>query len=83
MSIDPLAAFLGWSLVINSGILLVSVLAILSLRWTIARIHSRLFGIKEEDAVLVYFKFIAYYKLAIIVFNVVPYIAINIVASTA
>ncbi|WP_078459044.1 DUF6868 family protein [Solemya velum gill symbiont] len=41
-------------------------------------IHSKLFGVQKEGLDAMYFNFLANYKLAIFIFNLVPYLALKI-----
>lgn len=77
MSLQELATFLGWCTVINIVILLVTTFSLMGMRGTIAKIHSGMFGLSEPDLLSIYFKYLANYKLAIIMFNLVPYIAVK------
>lgn len=62
--IETLTTFLGWSTVINFGVLAVSAIP----AWSF------------EIRPLIYFQYLAQYKIAIFVFNLVPYIALKIMA---
>ncbi|MDG2175440.1 MAG: hypothetical protein P8M72_04815 [Gammaproteobacteria bacterium] len=65
---------------INIAILLLSTLALISMRGVITRIHSSLFGLDEKDLGRAYFQYLAQYKIVIIVFNITPYLALTIMA---
>ena len=47
---------------------------------TITRYHSALFGLDEKDLGRAYFQYLAQYKIAIIVLNIAPYLALRIIA---
>ncbi len=79
-SLETLRTFLGWCSVINIGVLIITSLALLVMRGTVAKIHSRLFGLSEEDLARAYFQYLAQFKIAVIVFNLVPYIALRVMA---
>jgi hypothetical protein len=72
------ATFFGWATLINMALLLIAVLAITFLRCPIAKIHSRLFGMSEAELAPLYFQYLANYKLLVIIFNLVPYVALKI-----
>jgi hypothetical protein len=74
----PAAAFFGWATVINVILLLIAVLAITFLRRPIAKIHGKLFGMSEAELAPLYFQYLANFKLLVIIFNLVPYIALKI-----
>ena len=78
ISIDTVREFFGWCTVINIGILLIATIFIAFARGTITTIHSKLFKLNDTDLSHVYFQFLGQYKLAIYVFNLVPYIALRI-----
>lgn len=81
MAIETLTTFLGWCLIINVGLLLFSALMIMFASKKISNIHSRMFGLEAADLRLSYFQYLGHYKIAILVFNLVPYIALKILAS--
>ena len=75
-SIETLREFLGWCTVINMGWLIVTSVFLGPMRGMIAGIHSKMFGLSEDDLLRSYFGYVAQYKIAVIVFNFVPYIAL-------
>ena len=78
MSIVELTTFLGWCSIINIGLLTLTAIMIIVGREKIAKKHAKMFGLDEKELAPIYFKFIAYYKMVILVLNVVPYIALKI-----
>lgn len=79
-NIDTAAEFLGWCTLINYGILTFATLMLVSSAGNWAKgIHLKLFGFTEEQLDEKYFDFLSNYKLAIFVFNLVPYIALKII----
>ena len=80
ITIEVLTELLGWTTVINVAVLLLSTLGVVAMRDTIAAIHSKLFGLDEKDLGRAYFQYLALYKIAIIVLNIAPYIALKIIA---
>ena len=79
MTVDMLREVLGWCAVINIGLLIFSAIFVVSLRGPISRIHAKMFNLNESDISLAYFRYLAQYKIAIIVFNIIPYFALRIV----
>jgi hypothetical protein len=79
-SIEGLREFLGWCSVINIGILLLSSVIVMAMRGPISNIHSKMFGLGKEDLLRAYFQYLGHYKIVIIVLNIVPYIALVIMA---
>jgi len=77
-TIDTMREFLGWCSVINIGLLIFSAILVVSLRGPISRIHAKMFNLDESDISRAYFQYLAQYKIAIIVLNIVPYFALRI-----
>ena len=80
MTIEALTELLGWASAINIAVLLLSTLGVIAMRGAVARIHSKLFGLDEKDLGRAYFQYLAQYKIAIIVLNIAPYIALKVMA---
>lgn len=78
MSIDSLTSFLGWMAFINLGLMLTTLLGILRMKKQAVAIHRRLFGLNSQDLSRAYFAYLAQYKLLVLVFNIVPYLALRI-----
>ncbi len=79
MTPEALTALFGWMSVISIGLLLFSTLAILSLRDWVTSLHGRMFDIDASDLHQSFFKYLAQFKIAVLVLNVVPYLAMRIV----
>lgn len=77
-TIETITTFLGWCSLVNLGLLMLSSLAVILMREQIAPIHVRLFAMSKDDVLRGYFQYLAHYKIAIIVFNIVPYLALKI-----
>ncbi len=80
ITIETLTELLGWASVINIVILSLSTFIVIAMRGSITRIHSKLFGLDEKDLGRAYFQYLAQYKIAIIVLNIAPYIALKVIA---
>ncbi|MCO1333560.1 hypothetical protein MO867_04320 [Microbulbifer sp. OS29] len=80
MTIENLTQFLGWTSIINAIILLLSTLGIVTRKEVITRVHARIFRLNEQDLGRAYFQYLAQYKIFIIGFNIVPYIALKIIS---
>ena len=76
--INTLTEFLGWCSVINISVLFLSTIALAVARKPVSGIHSKIFGVSESDLPLTYMQYLGNYKIAIIVLNIVPYIALKI-----
>lgn len=79
MTVDILLGVLGWSAVINIGLLLWWFLWILFAHDFVYRIHSKWFKIPVEKFDAIHYAGMAFYKITIIVFNIVPYLALRII----
>ena len=80
MTTEALTEFVGWVSVINIAVLLVSAIAVIVMRGPISKVHSKFFGVDQKDLGRAYFQYLAQYKIAIIVLNIAPYIALKIMA---
>ena len=79
--LDSVTNILGWCSVLNIGLLCGSALCVTLMRDTVMKIHARMFGVDEADLPGVYFRYLAQYKILVLIFNIVPYLALKI-AST-
>lgn len=78
MDIGNLTAVFGWMTAINFALLACAALAMLAIRDFAARLHGRLFGIDTGDVNRAIYGWLGTYKVLIIVFNLVPYLALRI-----
>jgi len=69
---ETLQEFLLWSAVINLGLLFISFFAFTLGRNLIYRFHGKWYDIPKEN-------FMAFYKIGILFFNIVPYIVLRII----
>ena len=79
-SLDSFTIFFGWCSVVNIGILIFASLAVTLMRDTMSSIHGKMFGLGDADLSRAYFQYLAQYKIAIFIFNLVPYVALRIAA---
>ena len=68
----------GRASVLNIGFLVFTGMLLITMRRSIAGMHSKMFGIPEDELSLVYFKYLAHYKSLMFVFILAPYIALKI-----
>ena len=80
ITIEVLKEFFGWCTVINIGVLVFTTVTLVCMKDSISSIHSKLFGIDHENLPLRYFDYLGNYKIAILVFNLVPYLALELMA---
>lgn len=79
MDLTTLAAIFGWMLVVNLIIYLWSALFIIFGRDWVWRLQARVTGIPAEEWPRLSMDYLSRFKLAIIVFNLAPYLALRIV----
>ena len=79
MTVDIVRNALLWCFIINMGLLLWwSVMFMFAHDW-VYRFHGKWFKLSVEQFDSIHYAGIAFYKIAIFVFNLVPYIALCIV----
>ena len=76
--IETMAEFFGWCSVINIGILTLSSILVIAIRGTAVRIHAKMFNLDERTLSEAYLRYLAQYKIATIVFSIVPYFALKL-----
>ena len=79
MELETLTAFFGWCSLINIGLMLLSTVTLLVGQESIVRIHSRMFGLEKKELQRAYFQYLAQLKIAVLVFSIVPYIALKMI----
>ena len=78
MNINELMTFLGWCTVINMGVLVVAAIFLFLFKGFTITIHSKLTGVSASTLPTLYFSYMANYKIGVIIFNLVPYVALNL-----
>jgi hypothetical protein len=79
MDIELLTRFFMWCTILNAGLLIVS---FLMLAWAgdfIFNMHNRWFPMPRETFNIVAYSFIGVYKIIVLGFNVVPWVALLII----
>lgn len=79
MNISNLSTLLGWTALINYGILIFWFIAIISFRDTIFRLHSRWFSITREEFDRIHYGLMGVFKLLIFIFTLVPFLVIEFI----
>lgn len=80
MTVEFIAAILGWCTLINFGLLVWWFLfAVIAHDWTY-RLHTKWFKISQEQFDAIHYSLMGIFKMGVIVFNLVPYLALRIVA---
>jgi hypothetical protein len=81
MTLDQLTEFFRLMLLINMGVLVFSFCAMLLMKRPMHKLHESMFGISESQVNISAYAFLGAYKVLIIVFNLVPYIALLLLAA--
>jgi hypothetical protein len=79
MSIEIVRSVLLWCTVINLGLLLLWALLFLFARDGLQRLTRHWFPLSSEQFTSINFAGILFFKMGVILFNLVPYIALRIV----
>jgi hypothetical protein len=79
MDIQTLTSFFMWCTILNIGLLMFSFLMLALAGDFVYRIHNKWFPMLRERFNPVIYSFIGFYKIIVIVFNVVPWIALTII----
>ena len=79
-SIETWTSFFGWMTIVNIGIYLITVIALLTMRDFAFRMNAKIFKISEADVAKETFRYIGFYKLAITVFCFAPWLSLKLMA---
>ena len=77
ITIENLRILLGWSAVVNMGILIAWWLAFVFAREMMFKMRMRWFKISEERFNEMHYTMMGYYKLTMILLTVVPYLVLR------
>ena len=80
INLETLTTFFGWCSVINFGILIITSLLLMVAKDFITSVHSKLMGVDGDNLANVYFGYLAQYKIAIFMLNIVPYFALKLMS---
>lgn len=80
MTIELLTNFLLWCSIINGGLLLLTTVMFIFASNFVYSVHSHWFSIPRENYDTVIFSYLGMYKIGILVFNLVPYAALRMIA---
>ena len=78
MTLDSLREFFGICSLINIGILLYWFLVLMLAKGFVYRMHKTWFNLSDEKLDEIHYKALAFFKLSIFIFNIVPYFALRI-----
>ncbi len=77
---DPAAIteFFGWCAVINISLLAVMAISLSVAGDWVAGIHASLYSVPRERLPEIYFRYLAHFKLVVLIFNITPYVALKL-----
>ncbi len=78
ITLGALQEILGWCTILNFGMLIFASVLLSLMRSKIMAIHSEMYALDEKDLSRAYFQYLAQYKIAIFVFNLMPYLALRL-----
>ncbi len=81
MTFETTRSILAWCSLINLGLLTWWFLFFVFARNWMLKIHGRWFRIPEERFDSIHYSGMAFYKICILIFNLVPYLAMRIIVS--
>ncbi|NNE80126.1 MAG: hypothetical protein HKN18_07615 [Silicimonas sp.] len=79
MELSVVTAIFGWMLVINIVIYGLAAGFIVFARDWVSRLEARITGVPAEDWPRIFVDYLSHYKIAIMMFNLAPYLALRIV----
>ena len=79
MTLEQLTTLFKWMMIINIGILTISSILIMVLKNVICRMHGKLFGLKEDQVAMAAYGYLGLFKVLVILFSIVPYIALQFI----
>lgn len=80
VTLETLATFLGWALVVNLVFYTITAVALMAFRGLVADMSARLFGIDRQVAINESFAYLARFKLLVMVFFLAPWVALKLMA---
>ena len=80
MDMQLLQQVLGWSLALNYLILLIWFLVFIYARTWMKSLHGRWFNLNDQTFDAIHYVAMAVYKMLIMVFNLVPFIALSLLS---
>ena len=79
-SIETLATFFGWCTILNIIAIIIVFLFFSAFHEFFGRITAKMFGVSEQAAKETFLRIFMQYRVAFVVLNLVPYIALKIMA---
>lgn len=79
-TMETIRVFLGWCTAINLCLMVLTSIILVGGRKAVAGIHARMLDLDERTLSAEYMRYMSQFKVLFLVFNLVPYIALRIVA---
>jgi hypothetical protein len=79
MEFSQVTAVFGWMLVINVAIYALAAVFIIFARDFAAKLEARITGVPAEEWPRIFVGYLSQYKIAILVFNFAPWLALRVV----
>ncbi len=79
MDVSTIRAFFMWCTIINAGLLIISFLICAFAGDFVYKMHGKLFQMPRETFNAIWYSFLGLYKVIVITFNLIPFIALSIV----
>jgi len=80
MTMDVMKQFFMWCTIINGGLFILSSVILMCAGNLVYKIHSKLFPMPRESFNAIIYSFLGFMKVIVIMFNLVPYIALAIIS---
>ena len=80
MDLERWTSLFGWMAAIHLVVLIAAALALFVLRDWASRVHARLYGLDPAQVRLVFYVWLGGYKLLWLVFAMIPYLALRLIA---
>jgi hypothetical protein len=80
MDITTIRDFFMWCTIMNGALLFLTFIICVFARDFAYRMHSRWFTLSKETFDVVFYSFLGFFKIIVLAFNLVPYLALLIIA---
>ena len=82
MDIKTTTTFLGWCTVINIGLLILAMFAWMLVNESVSPLAATMLGLTQDELEVAFFDGLMIYRAGIFLLNLVPYVALKIMASS-
>ena len=79
MTLEIIRSVFGWCTIMNGAVMAVWALSFMCAHERIHRMHGKFFSLSKENFDAMHYAGIGIFKMVVIVFNLVPYLALRIV----